>query len=104
MQDLRVSQSNIRSAHTPANIMARISRTKSLLPRKHQLTSREIEIMILMLQGKTCWEMASICELSAETVKKHVQNIYRKLQVNNRISAAIAFLYHQLGVENSGEH
>ena len=39
--------------------------------------------------GKTNWEISSILGISPLTVKNHVQNILRKLDVQNRGQAAI---------------
>jgi RNA polymerase sigma factor (sigma-70 family) len=51
------------------------------------LTVREKEIMKLVSKGSTNKEIAEKLFISEETVKKHLQNIYRKLQVKNKIQA-----------------
>ena len=53
------------------------------------ITGRESEILYWVHLGKTNWEIASILEISPLTVKNHVQNILRKLDVQNRGQAAI---------------
>ena len=39
-------------------------------------------------QGKSNWEVAKILGCVEQTVKKHLQHIYRKLGVENRMAAA----------------
>lgn len=53
------------------------------------ITKREIEILQWLHLGKTNWEISSILEISPLTVKNHVQNIIRKLGVENRGQAAL---------------
>lgn len=57
------------------------------IPQK--ITSRESEILQWVHMGKTNWEISSILGISPLTVKNHVQNILRKLDVQNRGQAAI---------------
>lgn len=52
------------------------------------MTEREIEILGWITLGKTNWEISSILEISPLTVKNHVQNIFRKLNVQTRQEAA----------------
>ena len=53
------------------------------------LTRREIEVLDWITHGKRDAEIATILGISARTIGKHVENILRKLQVENR-SAAVA--------------
>jgi DNA-binding CsgD family transcriptional regulator len=52
------------------------------------LTPREREIMRWVGEGKSNWEVAKIVGCVEQTVKKHLQRIYRKLGVENRTAAA----------------
>lgn len=54
-----------------------------------KITGRESEILQWMHMGKTNWEISSILDISPLTVKNHVQNILRKLDVQNRSQAAV---------------
>lgn len=53
------------------------------------ITLREREILQWLHQGKTNWEIAGILDISPLTVKNHVQNILRKLNVQNRSHAVV---------------
>lgn len=54
------------------------------------LTDREAEILELLVEGARDKEIAECLCISLHTVKKHVQNILRKLHVKNRAAAAAA--------------
>ncbi len=53
------------------------------------LTPREAEILYWLAQGKSSPEIAAILNTALNTVKKHAQNIYQKLDVDNRTAAAL---------------
>lgn len=55
------------------------------------LTEREIEIMKCLGQGMSNSEIAQQLFISPNTVKRHIQNIYRKLDVPNKTMALIRF-------------
>ncbi|PCE63348.1 helix-turn-helix transcriptional regulator [Sediminicola luteus] len=50
----------------------------------HLLSSQETKVEALILQGCTNKEIAQELFISVNTVKTHIQNIYRKLEVANR--------------------
>jgi len=51
------------------------------------LSSREFEILELLVKGQLYKEIANQLNIAQETVRKHVYNIYKKLHVNNRVEA-----------------
>ena len=51
------------------------------------LTEREVEVLLLMAQGKTTREIANKLVLSPRTVQRHTTNIYAKISVRNRAEA-----------------
>lgn len=53
----------------------------------HKLSAREAEVISLVRDGNTNQQIAKVLELSPLTVKNHVQNILRKLEVANRAQA-----------------
>lgn len=52
------------------------------------LSKRELEILQLITEGYPNPQIADKLFISYETVRKHVRNIYEKLQVNNKIEAS----------------
>ncbi len=48
------------------------------------ITSRENELIQLVLEGKTNGEIEKLLYISPHTVKNHLYNIYRKMKVKNR--------------------
>jgi two-component system response regulator DegU len=65
------------------------------------LTSREKEVLILLTEGITYKGVADKLVISETTVKTHVNNIFQKLQVNDRTQAVLYALKFGL-VEQSG--
>ncbi len=53
----------------------------------YNLTKREIEVLEQLSQGLEYQEIATNLIISPATVRKHIENIYRKLQVNNKMRA-----------------
>jgi ATP/maltotriose-dependent transcriptional regulator MalT len=68
--------SYVSAAHTP--------QASSLV---ELLTTRELEVLQLLLDGSSNQEIAHGLVLSVNTVKKHVLNICRKLNVRSRAQA-----------------
>jgi DNA-binding NarL/FixJ family response regulator len=52
------------------------------------LTSRELEVLQLVAGGATNGEIAQKLWVTEQTVKFHLSNVYRKLQVGNRTEAS----------------
>ena len=80
---------------------------KSFLELKHpemfsalpvQLTKREQQVLIHLSLGLSNKEISSAIRISVETVKEHVQNVLRKLSLNDRTAAAVWAL--RAGVPN----
>ena len=57
-----------------------------------ELSPREREVLTLLAAGRSNQQIGSALGISARTAASHVANIYRKLQVNNRVDAARAAL------------
>lgn len=51
------------------------------------LTERETELLTQLKNGLTYEEVAANLHISYHTVRKHIENIYRKLQVKNKVEA-----------------
>jgi DNA-binding CsgD family transcriptional regulator len=52
---------------------------------EYTLTHREVETLKLILSGIPTNEICDLLSISPNTLKNHLQNIYRKLDVHNRI-------------------
>lgn len=53
----------------------------------YELTSREVEVLEHLSKGLNYNEIAENLNISSGTVRKHVENTYRKLQVHNKMEA-----------------
>jgi DNA-binding CsgD family transcriptional regulator len=56
------------------------------------LTPREVEVLQTIASGMTNAEAARRLDLSVHAIKFHLAAIYRRLGVNNRTEAAVAYL------------
>ena len=55
--------------------------------KEYSLTNREVEILEQLSKGLNYAEIATNLFISQGTVRKHVENTYRKLQVHNKMEA-----------------
>lgn len=55
---------------------------------RFELTPREAEVLLWLARGKTNREIAEILELSPRTINKHLEQVFKKMGVDNRTSAA----------------
>jgi DNA-binding NarL/FixJ family response regulator len=61
---------------------------ESILKRKLALTQREAQVLLWIARGKSNRDIGAILDLSPRTINKHLEQIYTKLGVENRTSAA----------------
>ena len=73
-----------------------LRRVKRVMRRRHDrdddgipLTNRELQVLRHVALGLSNREIGQSLGISIETVKEHVQNILRKLDVNDRTQAAV---------------
>ncbi|SEO70121.1 two component transcriptional regulator, LuxR family [Amphibacillus marinus] len=67
-----------------------MSRFHGQKPQLHdQLTERELEVLICLANGASNQEIADQLFIGIKTVKTHVSNILRKLDVHDRTQAAV---------------
>ena len=55
----------------------------------NSLTNREYEVLMLIAEGLNNKDIAERLYISEKTVKNHVSNIFKKLELNDRVQAAI---------------
>jgi len=60
--------------------------------RMETLTTREFEVLALLADGKENKEIAALLGLQSTTVRGHLESIYLKLQVTNRVEATREWL------------
>lgn len=60
---------------------------KGFIPEQYNLSDREMEILNLLVEGLTYQLIADQLFISYGTVRKHVENIYRKLEVHGKAEA-----------------
>ena len=61
-----------------------------------RLSERELEVLSLLAEGKANHEIAESLIISASTVRNHISSILLKLQVDNRVQAAVHAVRHGL--------
>jgi NarL family two-component system response regulator LiaR len=76
-------------------MMMKMRQKSQHLPHE-ELTDREMEILLLMAEGKANQEIADELFIALKTVKTHVSNILSKLQVQDRTQAVIYAFKHSL--------
>jgi DNA-binding NarL/FixJ family response regulator len=80
------------SPHIASKVLQRI-RASGIDPdtaaRGPELSDRETEVLRLIANGKDNAEIAQELHISPKTVKNHISNILMKLQIDNRIQAAV---------------
>jgi len=65
--------------------------------KQYSISERESEIIESLASGKTNKEIAAELFISVNTVKTHIKNIYRKLDVKNRVQ-----LFHKIKLTENG--
>lgn len=59
-----------------------------LLRSEFSLTSREVDVLLWIARGKSNKDISGVLQISPRTVNKHLEQIFEKLGVENRASAA----------------
>ena len=54
---------------------------------QHDLSPREMEVLVELCNGKSYKKVAECLFISQDTVRTHIRNIYRKLEVNSKAEA-----------------
>jgi len=91
-----------RSIYLDGGITARTQPTPDKDAAARELTRRELEILRLVAEGHSNSQLAQMLWVTEQTVKFHLSNIYRKLDVANRTEASRWAQLHGLLPEYSG--
>ena len=67
--------------------LSEVLETPTPKPVAPSLTSRELEVLSWVKEGKTSWEISKILKISERTINFHVNNVKKKLNAGNRMSA-----------------
>jgi DNA-binding NarL/FixJ family response regulator len=67
----------------------------------HELTERERQVLLLLVEGCSGDELATRLSVSANTVRTHVRNVLTKLHVRSRLEAATLAVH--TGIVTPGE-
>jgi len=70
----------------------------TILEESLPITKREAEVLLWVAHGKTNKEIGEILSLSPRTVNKHLEQIYPKIQVDNRTAATSIAIQSLLGL------
>lgn len=68
----------------------------SMFLENNTLTNRELEVLSLLVEGLSNEVIAGRLSITVYTVKHHIANIYEKLNVHNKVQAAIYAVVHNL--------
>ncbi len=84
-----------------ANIVLRATANSPVISadnnaKNYDLTTRETQILKLMTEGYSNMEIAQILVISINTTKAHVANILQKLEVDDRLQAALKALKYKI--------
>ena len=81
------------SPNIASKVLQRVRAASTVAPASEtvnaKLSDRELEVLKLIANGKDNAEIARELVISPKTVKNHISNILAKLQIDNRIQAAV---------------
>jgi len=62
------------------------------LKKKYNLSSRELQVAILLCRGFSNQEMAQALNIQSGTIKTHLRNLYRCFRVNNKVLLLLSII------------
>lgn len=71
-------------------------KTKEEGSEKYNLSTRELEILSHISEGLNYQQIADLLFIAPKTVRNHIENIYSKLQVHNKVEAVRLALKHHI--------
>lgn len=70
-------------------LLRRSGEEERLLSSRYNLTTREAQVLLWVSRGKPNRDISKVLGISSRTVNKHLEQIFAKLGVENRASAAV---------------
>ena len=64
--------------------------------KKFELTNRELQILQHVAKGRNYQQIADVLFISPKTVRNHIENIYKKLHVHNKVDAVLVAMKNKL--------
>lgn len=85
-----------------ADVLKNLTQSEPIIEKKtHGLTPRELEVVSCIVKGSSNRDIAQEFQLSEETVKRHLSNIFEKTGVSTRLELALFAIEHQLVASSS---
>jgi two-component system, NarL family, response regulator DevR len=86
-------------------VLQRMRMTEHLLDTSafRDVSRREMEVLLLVSQGKSNREIADALAVSEKTVRNHVSNLLEKLDLNNRVELATYAVTHHIATQLSSQ-
>ena len=84
------------SGNVARMVLDHLAHTSSGATEKFNLTPREMEILNALVKGYNYKKISVSFNIGFETVKKHIRNIYEKLQVHNQSEAVAKALKNKI--------
>jgi DNA-binding NarL/FixJ family response regulator len=77
-------------------VLAFFNRKTTSEQTQYGLSPRELQVLDCLVNGDTYKKIAEHCHISVGTVRSHIMNIYRKLDVNSRSGAIVKAMHERL--------
>jgi two-component system nitrate/nitrite response regulator NarL len=77
------------SVFSPALVRRLATRYREVGPVTHSLTYRELEVLVLLAQGRATGAIATELGITSTTVRGYVQSLLAKLGVHSRLEAVV---------------
>lgn len=90
----RIAQGEVILSDSIKNLLLERQSSQSPLD---SLTDREIDVLRLVATGLSNKQIAGQLFISEETVKVHIRNLLRKLNVHSRVAATVLYFEHKNG-------
>ncbi|PUE02135.1 MAG: DNA-binding response regulator [Candidatus Sedimenticola endophacoides] len=97
-----ISLRYVKSVHSDEHLLRIVGQDvlldASVLEASLPVTKREAVVLMWVARGKTNREIGAILDLSPRTINKHLEQVYTKIQVDNRAAATSIAIQAMLGM------